>query len=70
MKAVANKSMDECITYSELALKYYEAIPSKTPIQKANYKIVLGYMADIYGLKKNPVKAAEYEKKSAAADKL
>ncbi|MEI8052824.1 MAG: hypothetical protein WCH52_03670 [Bacteroidota bacterium] len=70
MKSVANKSMDECITYSELALKYYEAIPSKTPIQKANYKIVLGYMADIYGLKKNPVKAAEYEKKSAAADKL
>lgn len=70
MKAVANKSMDECIVFSEMALKYYEAIPSKTAIQKANYKIVLGYLADIYGLKKNPAKAAEYEKKNAAADKL
>ena len=70
MKAVANKSMDECILFSEMALKYYEAIPSKTPVQKANYKIVLGYLSDIYGLKKNPAKAAEYEKKNAAADKL
>lgn len=70
MKAVANVSMDECIVFSEMALKYFEAIASKTPVQKANYKIVLGYLADIYGLKKNPAKAAEYEKKNAAADKL
>jgi len=70
IKAQANKSMDECIAFCEIAVKYYEALPSKTPVQKANYKIVLGYLADIYGLKKNPAKAAEYEKKNAAADKL
>lgn len=68
MKAVANKSMDECIIFSELAIKYFESLASKTEVQKANYKIILGYMADIYSLKKNPVKAAEYQKKNKAAD--
>ena len=70
LKAAANKSMDECIIYAVNVERFFEAIPNKTPIQKANYKIALGYLSDIYSLKKNPVKAAEYEKKNAAADKL
>lgn len=70
LKANANKTMDECIVYSESAVKHFEAIPTKTGMQKANYKIVLGYLADIYNLKNNKVKAAEYDKKNAAADKL
>lgn len=70
LKASAHKTMDECITYSETAVKHYEAIPSKTGGQKANYKIVLSYLIDIYGIKNNKVKAAEYEKKNAAADKM
>jgi hypothetical protein len=62
--------MNLCISYAEKAVKYYEAIPSKTQMQKANYKITLGYLSDIYSIKKNPAKAAEYDKKNAAADKL
>ncbi len=70
LKAAANKSMDECITHAETAVKFYEAIPSKTGGQKANYKIVLSYLIDIYGIKNNKAKVAEYEKKNAAADKM
>ena len=70
LKAAANKSMDDCIIYAGNVEHFFEAIPNKTPIQKANYKIALGYLSDIYSLKKNPVKIAEYEKKKAAADKL
>ncbi len=70
LKAIANKTMDECIVYAETAMKFYEGLSSRTPIQKANYKIVLGYLSDIYSVKKNTAKAAEYEKKNAAADKL
>ena len=70
LKAAANKTMDECIFYSESAVKYYESLPSKTDLQKANYKIALGYLSDIYSIKNNKAKADEYEKKNAAADKL
>lgn len=69
-KAIANKKMDECISYSEKAIAYYETLSSKTPLQKANYRILINYMVDIYGVKKNAAKVTEYEKKAAAADKL
>lgn len=69
-KAIANKKMDECIGYSEKAIAYYETLSSKTPLQKANYRILINYMVDIYGVKKNAAKETEYEKKAAAADKL
>lgn len=68
LKVSANKNMDECIVYSDNAVKFHESIESKTPAQKANYKIVLSYLIDIYNLKNNKAKAAEYEKKNAAAD--
>ncbi len=68
-KATANKQMDECILYSDKAVKFYEAIPSRTPAQNANFKIVLSYLIDIYNVKKNPAKVAEYEKKNALADR-
>jgi len=70
LKAAANKPMDECIQYGEIAVKFFESKSTKSDLDKANYKIVLGYMSDIYSLKKNTVKAAEYEKKNAAADRL
>ena len=44
LKAQANKTMDECITYSESSVKYFESLPTMKPVQKANYKIVLGYL--------------------------
>ena len=63
LKTAANKSMDDCILYAETALKFYEGLGTPTAGQKANHRIVLGYLSDIYGLKKNAVKAAEYDKK-------
>ncbi len=70
LKAQAHKTMDDCLVYSDKAVKFYEGLSNKTAIQKANYKILLGYMIDIYSLKNNKVKMAEYEKKNASADKL
>jgi hypothetical protein len=70
LKSKALRIMDECILYGEKAVAFYESIPNKTPIQNANYKIILGYMTDLYSTKKDPVKAAIYEKKNAASDKL
>jgi hypothetical protein len=70
LKTKAFKIMDECISNGEKAVAFYESIPNKTPVQNANYKIILGYMIDLYSTKKDPAKAAIYEKKNAAADKL
>ncbi len=70
LKSNALRIMDECIGYGEKAIAFFEAISDKTPMQNANYKIILGYMSDFYSTKKDPVKAAIYEKKNAAADKL
>jgi len=70
LKSIASKSFDDCILYGETVLKHFESITQKTAIQKANYKIVLGYLSEIYTQKKMPAKAAEYDKKSAATDKM
>lgn len=69
LKAAANKQIDECVLYADKAVKFYEAIPSRTPSQNANFKIILSYLIDIYQEKKNPAKVAEYEKKNASADR-
>ena len=70
MKASANAKMDETISYADKAVKYFESRPSLKPIQKANYKIMLDHLSEMYGVKNNPKKAAEYDAKNKAADKL
>ncbi|HNP53749.1 MAG TPA: hypothetical protein PKK69_04010 [Ferruginibacter sp.] len=70
LKAQANKNMDACIANAEKLVAFFEGLPSMKPVQKANYKIVLGYLSDIYSLKNNAKKAAEYDAKNKAADKL
>lgn len=70
LKAASNKAMDDCIVYADNAVKYYEGLGEMKPAQKANYKIVLGYLGDIYSIRNNTKKAAEYEAKNKAADKL
>jgi tetratricopeptide (TPR) repeat protein len=66
MTAASIQLMDEFIPYGEAAIKYFEAQPSLKPVQKVNYKMVLGYMNDVYLAKKDPKKAAEYDKKRQA----
>ena len=70
LKSEANKYMDDCIYYGEIAIKFYEALASRTGIQKANYKILLNNLSDLYSIKKNPVKATEFDNKNKAAEKL
>ncbi len=66
LKAASNKKMDECIVYADQVAKFYEGKTDLKPKQVANYKIVLGYLSDIYNLKGDAKKAAEYEKKKAS----
>jgi len=66
LKAISNKKMDDCIAYSDLVVKYYEGKTDLKPKQLANYKIVLGYLSDIYSLKGDAKKSAEYDKKRSA----
>jgi len=68
LKAEGLKFVDQCITYSENAVAAYEANTSKTLMQKADYRIILGYLSELYGVKKNQPKAEYYEKKYAAAE--
>lgn len=67
LKADGNKKMDETIIYADKVAAFYESkVADLKPGQMANYKIVLSYLADIYGLKGDAKKAAEFEKKKAA----
>lgn len=66
LKKQANAKMDEMIPYAESALKYFSAQPTLKPIQKANQKIIVGYLVDVYGMKNDPKKVAEYQKINAS----
>lgn len=63
LKAISVKKMDDCILYSEQAAKFFENKTDLKAKQQANYKIILGYLSDIYNLKGDAKKSAEYEKR-------
>ncbi len=62
LTALANAKMDEVIPYAETMVKYYQEKPPVKSSQKINYKNALDYLSDIYNVKNNPKKAAEYDK--------
>ncbi len=68
LKAATMKVADDCISYLLTAEAFLTAIPSKTTLQKANYKMIIGNLGDMYFIKKNQLKVEEYEKKNKAAD--
>ncbi|MBS1743573.1 MAG: hypothetical protein JST81_11110 [Bacteroidetes bacterium] len=70
LKAQSIQLMDKTIPYAEAAVKYYEGLPKLTPFNKANYKIMLSHLAEMYGVKNDAKKAAEYNAKDKAADKM
>ena len=63
LKALANKKLDECIPYSENAVKYFETKTDMKGKQIANYKIILSNLSDIYSMKGDKKKSEEYDKK-------
>ena len=66
LKKQANAAMDEAIPYADAAMKWYAAQPTLKASQKANRSVVIGYLIDMYGVKGDKVKVAEYEKQKAA----
>jgi hypothetical protein len=70
LKALFLKRIDDCIPYAESAVAYFAALPTLKPVQKANYKIVLDLLSQMYGTKNDLKKAAEYDKKKAEVDKM
>jgi hypothetical protein len=62
LKASAIKKMDECIPYIEAAVKYYQGQTVLKATQKATFQNMYSYLVDIYNLKGDAKKAAEYQK--------
>ena len=69
-KAFFLKKVDECIPYAEQVVTFYAAQATLKPAQKANYKIALDLLSQMYAAKGDLKKSGEYEKKKAEADKL
>lgn len=69
LKAKMNAKIDEAIPYAEACIKYFENHSSLKPAQKANYRIILDHLSEMYGAKKDMKKVAEYEAKLKAIDK-
>lgn len=70
LKAKANSTMDETITYANSAVKFFEAQPTLKPHQKASYVIILDHLSEMYGVKNDTKKVAEYDARKTAASKL
>ncbi len=62
LKAKSLKAMDEVIPYADKVIAYYNAMPDLKSGDKAKRSITAGYLADIYELKGDAKKAAEYAK--------
>ena len=62
LKAKANKAMDEVIVHANKVLAFYSGKKELKGIEKANQKITSGYLVDIYELKGDTKKSAEYAK--------
>ena len=58
------KYLDQCIPYADAVVKYYDSQTEKlTGLQKANQRIAINHLSDIYSTKGDDKKAAEYDAK-------
>lgn len=62
LNKLAMAKMDEVIPYAETAISFFGAKTTLKNSQKVNYRLVVGYLAEIYKIKANVAKAAQYEK--------
>lgn len=65
-KALYLKKVDEAIPYAETVVKYFADQPTLKATQKANYKLMLDKLSQLYTAKGNTAKAAEYDKRKDA----
>ena len=61
--------MTEAIPYAETAIKFYHGLEKLKANQKNNYKLVLNMLKDIYEIKGDAKKSAEYKAAAEALDK-
>ena len=68
IKDASQKNVDDCLQASIKSVEFIDALSTKTSMQKANYKILLGFMKEIYETKGDKVKAADTQKKIDKAE--
>jgi tetratricopeptide (TPR) repeat protein len=68
LNASATKFMDESIPYAQAAVNAFPAITKPKSSQKSNFKQALVILKNIYEVKKDAVKVADFEKQIAAAE--
>ena len=68
MEADATKLMDDAIAPGEEAVKLFAAIAKPKTTEKVHYKQVLTMLRNIYDVKKNAAKSAEYDRMAKAAE--
>jgi hypothetical protein len=61
LNALSLAKLDEVIPYAEKVIAHYQATPPKKTSEKINLKNAANHLSEIYGLKNNPKKAAEYD---------
>jgi len=68
LEAESLKQLDDLIPYGESAIAIFPTIKKQSGSEKANYKRLLNMMKNVYEVKKNTAKAAEYDKLAKAAE--
>ena len=61
LNTLSLNKLDEVIPYADKVIAHYKANPPKKTSEKINLKNAANHMSEIYGLKNNPKKAAEYD---------
>lgn len=61
--------LSEAIPYAETAIKFYHSLEKLKANQKNNYKLMLNMLKDIYEIKGDVKKSAEYKASAEALDK-
>ncbi|HOZ79449.1 MAG TPA: hypothetical protein PLY34_15755 [Ferruginibacter sp.] len=61
LQAESTKALDDAIPYGEAAMIAFKDIAKPSGTEKGNYRKLLTMMKNIYEVKKNPAKIAEYE---------
>ena len=66
----SKKSLDDCIPYAQNAIDLFEKLPKMKGTEKANYKQSLDMLSEIYRVKGEPKRSADYKAKKDAVDKM
>ena len=62
----AKKCMDDCIPYGEAAIRLYEKLPKLKSVEKTNFKQTCDILSEIYRVKGEAKKSADYKAKKDA----